>query len=228
MVLIFSSNSARMWISTFPYVLHFSPPLAGADEAAGRHGQRFRPSRRGSAAVHHLAAPHHALRGSAHLHGIHPVAHLYSHVLRRLRHNSQGRLPRWQRRAARHSLPEHLFRHRHRELGRRLRTQRQIRSLHPGVQVHQLDPGRHEEANAQREEWQEGEEAPRPHQEAVSVRRRISSRRSPLSRATHCSSYVIIDFMFETSTQSHFCHRHCHNLTFITDLKTLLKFLKLH
>lgn len=143
-------------------------PVAGSNAAARWHGQWFRPSWRGSAAVHHLAAPHRPLRGSGNLHWIHPTAHLSSHVLCRLRRNSQRCLPRRQRRTARHALQRHLFYHRHCKLGWRLCTQRQIWHLHPGVQVHPLDPWRHQEADAQREERQE-EEAPRPDQQIGSV-----------------------------------------------------------
>uniref|UniRef100_A0A8D2ZCL2 coagulation factor Xa n=1 Tax=Scophthalmus maximus TaxID=52904 RepID=A0A8D2ZCL2_SCOMX len=78
-------------------------------------------------------------------------------------------------------LRRHLLCHWHRELGRRLRTQREIRHLHAGVQVHPLDPRRHRTADEQRSERRQSEEAPRRHQEVVSVGRQTPpSRDQPL------------------------------------------------
>lgn len=150
--------------------LNLCPPPAGPDATARRYGQRLRPSWWGSTAIHHSAAPHDPFCVSVNLHGIHPVKHLHPDVLRRLRRNSEGCLPGWQRRATRHALPRHLLCHWNRELGRRLRAQGQIRRLHPGVQVHPLDPRWHCSADAQRNEPQQEEKAPRPHQKALPVK----------------------------------------------------------
>lgn len=129
--------------------LHF---CTGSDAATRRHGQRFRSPWWKQANIPHPAAPYYSLCGPANLHQIHFTAHLSPHVLRRLWWDSKGRLPGWQRRAARDTLQQHLLYHWHCELGWGLRTKGQIRHLHTGVQVHQLDPRWHRQTDSQRTE----------------------------------------------------------------------------
>lgn len=117
--------------------------LTGSDAATRRHDQRLRSPWWKQANICHPEAPYYSLCGPANLHRIHFPAHLFPHVLRRLRCDSKRRLSGGQRRATCDALPQHLLYHRNCELGRGLCTKGQIRCLHSGIQVHPLDPRGH-------------------------------------------------------------------------------------
>lgn len=146
------------------------PQYLGFDATARRYGQRFWSLRRGPTAIHHPSAPHSPLRESGGLHGIHPAAHLPAHVLCWLWWHRQGCLPRRQRWPACHALPRYLLCYWDCELGRGLRTQGQIRSLHPSVQVYSLDSDWHGEAHVQGREPKKEQKTSTHHWKALLVK----------------------------------------------------------